>query len=92
MFKPDYHNILDCALNRQPNRIPLYEHNISVGTMEYFLEKKIGHLASGSESDFDEFMRNYCEFFKRMGYDTVTFEACVTGVWRTCASSAGVYR
>ncbi len=80
MFKPNYNNILDCALNRQPARVPLYEHNISVGIMEKLTGKKFGHLANGTDSDFDEFMRNYCEFFKFMGYDTVTYEACVVDI------------
>lgn len=34
MFKPDYRNVVDCAYNREPKRVPLYEHNISPNIME----------------------------------------------------------
>ena len=29
MFEPNYHHIVDAALNREPSRIPLYEHIVS---------------------------------------------------------------
>lgn len=32
-FTLDYRNIVDAAYNKKPNRIPLYEHNISAGIM-----------------------------------------------------------
>ncbi|HEY5586874.1 MAG TPA: hypothetical protein VIK78_20585 [Ruminiclostridium sp.] len=33
-FLPDYTNIVKAAKNIQPNRMPLYEHSISINTME----------------------------------------------------------
>ena len=34
MFKPNYQNVVDCAYNREPKRVPLYEHNISANIMD----------------------------------------------------------
>lgn len=73
-FQPDYHNILDAAENREPARLPLYEHGIDPSVMEKITGKKFAHLR---ETDKDEFFRHYCAFFRDMGYDTVTFEACI---------------
>lgn len=77
MFKPDYRNISDCALNKKPARIPLYEHNISAEIMERITGSRFAHLL---ETDTAEFFRHYNNFFPAMGYDTVTFEACVTEI------------
>ncbi len=80
MFKPNYKNIVDCAYNREPERVPLYEHNISPNIMERVTGEKFCHLQFGTQAEFEEFMEHYCRFFEKMGYDTVTFEACVTSV------------
>lgn len=77
MFEPDYRNIEDCARNKKPRRIPLYEHGIDDGIMEGFLGKKFAHLR---KSDPDGYFSAYCSFFRQMGYDTVTFEGCITPV------------
>lgn len=80
MFQPNYKNVVDCAYNREPERTPLYEHNISTGIMERVTGKKFAHLAAGTAEDFEKFMEEYCRFFAWAGYDTVTFEGCVTEV------------
>ncbi|MGN1100292.1 MAG: uroporphyrinogen decarboxylase family protein [Christensenellales bacterium] len=77
MFTPDYHNILNAAENRQAERVPLYEHNISDVIMERLLDRKFAHLHT---SDLDAYFKEYDGFFEKFGYDTVTFEACVTEV------------
>lgn len=79
-FQPDYHNIVDAACNRVPARLPLYEHLISWSLMEQVLGVSFGHLYSGEGQDKDAFFRQYCRFFREMGYDTVSFEGCVTDV------------
>lgn len=43
-FQPDYRNIEACARNRKPNRVPLYEHNISDKIMERMTGKRFAHL------------------------------------------------
>ncbi len=50
MFEPDYRNIEDCARNKKPRRIPLYEHGIDDGIMEGFLGKKFAHLRKSDRS------------------------------------------
>ncbi len=77
MFQPNYKNISDAAQNIKPARIPLYEHNISTKIMEALLNKPIEKYFT---SDLDRYFSEYNNFFKVMGYDTVTFEACVVDV------------
>ena len=80
-FQPDYRNIEACARNRKPNRVPLYEHNISDKIMERMTGKRFAHLlGEGSDDALEEYFSHYCGFFREYGYDTVTFEACVTEV------------
>jgi uroporphyrinogen decarboxylase len=76
-FKPDYKHIVNAANNIEASRLPLYEHLISDEVMEAVLGRKFRDLINGNISDVDEYFKNYCEFFKVMGYDTVSFEACV---------------
>jgi uroporphyrinogen decarboxylase len=76
-FKPDDRNVEAAARNQVPARLPLYGHLISVGKMEQILGEPFGHLY---ESDKDTFFRQYCRFFKEMGYDTVSFEGCISAV------------
>lgn len=73
-FQPDYRNILDAATNRQSKRLPLYEHAIDPCVMEAIMGETFAHLY---DTDKDAFFRHYCAFFKAMGYDTVTYEACI---------------
>ena len=76
-FTPDYTIMTDSAYNRQPRRIPLYEHAISVGTMERLMNKSFsGYM----QTDVKEFYRQFCEFFKFAGYDMVSFECGGTTV------------
>ena len=77
LFTPDYRNIEKVARNQAVSRIPLYEHLISFGTMERITGRQFGHLAGGDAADRHECMRQYCEFYRTMGYDTVTFEQCI---------------
>ncbi|SHF00102.1 uroporphyrinogen decarboxylase [Caldanaerobius fijiensis DSM 17918] len=76
-FIPDYMNIVNAAKNRRTARMPLYEHIISESIMEQVLNKKFADLYNGDLEDRKEFFRNYVEFFKRMEYDTVSFERCI---------------
>jgi len=68
-FKPDYRNLEDCARNKKPARVPLYEHQISDSIIEKVLDVKL------SGGDIDDYYKKYCDFYLKMGYDTVSFEA-----------------
>lgn len=79
-FEPNYQNIVDAAWNRVPERLPLYEHLISIEVMEEILGVSFAHLYSGEAQDLDGFFYQYCRFFREMGYDTVSYEGCITDI------------
>jgi uroporphyrinogen decarboxylase len=74
MFVPNYLNLQDAAYNKRPARIPLYDHAVGVGTMEKVMGKNFSHNYHDGVSGKKEFLRNFCEFFKFAGYDTVSYE------------------
>lgn len=77
-FAPDYRHMLDVVANRRPARLPLYEHNICPEIMEKIMGVSFAEQLHGSLSDRNDFARQYCRFFRKMTYDTVSFEVCVT--------------
>jgi len=77
-FEPDYKNIQDAAFNRTAKRMPLYEHLVNDDFMEVVLGKKFSDLRHGNLRDKEEFFTYYCEFYKRFGYDAVSFEHCLS--------------
>ncbi len=79
-FTPDYNNILSAANNIQPARIPLYEHIISDKVMGKILGIEFSGLLDGFFDDKKEYFRHYTDFFYKMGYDTVSFEQCITKI------------
>jgi len=81
MFEPNYQNILDAAWNKEAKRLPLYEHIISFEKVGEMMGVKdlTSLLLEGDERSLREFFRIYCAFFKKHGYDTVSFEACICG-------------
>ena len=80
MFKPNYNNFLDTILNKEVDRTPLYEHNISPIIIERITNTKFAHLKEGTYIEQLEFFDNFNTFFKDYGYDTVSFEGCLTEV------------
>lgn len=79
-FQPDYRNVLDAAWNRKPKRLPLYEHIVNVESMEKVLGIKFAELVNGDEKDRARHFELYCGFFKKMGYDCVSFEYWVNAI------------
>jgi len=79
-FTPDYTNLEKSARNTEVFRTPLYEHLIAPSVMEAVLGRKFADLIDGDESDKREYFKHYCEFFVRMGYDTVSFEGIISGI------------
>ena len=77
-FEPDYQNVVKAAKNIEVKRFPLYEHIICPEIMETITGVKFADLIDGDDRDLDEYFRNYCGFFRKMGYDTVSFE-CLVG-------------
>ena len=59
-FVPDYRHVVMAATNREPERLPLYEHLVSPKIMEQVLQMKFAALIEGDERDRREFFRQYC--------------------------------
>ena len=76
-FQPDYNNVIKAARNIEVQRFPLYEHKIDPKVMERVTGKQFADLYNGDDRDLDEFFRNYCGFYRDMGYDTVSFEELI---------------
>lgn len=76
-FEPNYQNIVAAANNRQTERLPLYEHNVSYKKIGEIMGKDLESLYEGDEGDAEEFFDTYSRFFMEHGYDVVTFEACI---------------
>ncbi|MBQ6819591.1 MAG: hypothetical protein IJP35_08325 [Clostridia bacterium] len=72
MFTPDYRNLQKAAQNIEVQRFPLYEHIICPEIAEAVLGKSFSQLIHGDYADKKEYFRNYCEFFRQMGYDTIS--------------------
>lgn len=79
-FIPDYKNVENAARNLPSDHIPLYEHLIDSHFMERVTGEKFADLYQGSYEDKLEFFRHYNAFWRDMGYDTVSFEGCVTSI------------
>ena len=76
-FQPDYTNMVKAARNIEVKRFPLYEHKVDPKVMEEITGVTFADLYNGDDRDMDEFFRNYCGFFRDMGYDTVSFEELI---------------
>jgi uroporphyrinogen decarboxylase len=77
-FQPDAQHMLDVLANRRPARLPIYEHIISPKIMEQVLDVRFADLEGGDRHALKEFFRHYCRFWPGMGYDTVSYEVCIT--------------
>lgn len=73
-FQPDYTNLVESAKNREVKRTPLYEHSVGYGVIETVTGKKLDF------GDAKSLYTDYCNFFKNMGYDTVSFECGVVDI------------
>lgn len=79
-FTPDYNNILNAAYRIRTKRLPLYEHIIDISIMEKVLDEDFSGLYYGDDSERKQFFKKYIQFFKNMGYDTVSFECLITSI------------
>ncbi|MDR1292366.1 MAG: hypothetical protein LBJ91_03085 [Clostridiales Family XIII bacterium] len=48
--------------------------------MEEILGERFAPLIAGDHAEKLEFFRHYCAFFLAMGYDTVSYECCITDI------------
>lgn len=79
MFKPDYMNLQRAARNIECERFPLYEHSVAPCVAEAILGRRFSDLLHGDFAEKKEYFRLFCEFYQKMGYDTISFEASSRG-------------
>lgn len=84
-YQPDYQNLVKAAKRQKVDRIPLYDHIVAVEIMEKVLGTSFAELNNGDTKDVQEYFRYYCEFFRRMQYDTVSYE----GLFRVIMPGGG---
>ena len=80
MFRPDYRNIQNAALNRKSDRLPIYEHSIGHGIIEKVTGKKCPDPYNGNYSDKLEYFKIFCDFHVTLGYDAPSAEGCAAAV------------
>lgn len=79
-FVPNYQNLVDAANNIKPRRLPLYEHVIDPGLMGTILGEKVTFPPVQTKSDIASYMDMMCRFYKKMTYDTVSWEGGVGNI------------
>lgn len=77
-FQCDYRNLVDAARRVRPRRMPLYEHNIYPNVVEAALGRSLGDPAAPDGAGKRAYFAAYCAALAELGYDTVSFEGCVT--------------
>lgn len=88
-FEPDYRHIEQAARNQQSHRLPLYEHIICKEMMESILGVRFSQLKNGNHAEKAEYFKHYCDFFRKMGYDTVSYEECIGPVMPASGALGG---
>lgn len=69
------------AVNRiKPKRLPLYEHIVDIEIVEEIKGRKFAYLYYGDIRDKIQYFKEYNGFYKKMSYDTVSFECLITSV------------
>lgn len=79
-FIPDYNNMVKAAFNQTPDRVPFYEHQIANNIISEIMNVELNDIETYSDEKLDEYFSVYCSFFKKVGYDTVSFERILSGV------------
>lgn len=79
-FEPDFNNMIKAALNEKPDRIPFYEHQIANEIISEVMNTELKSLEVYADNELDEYFYIYCSFFKKLGYDTVSFERILSGI------------
>jgi uroporphyrinogen decarboxylase len=80
-FVPDYNHIVNAARNLCPERIPLYEHGVSLNIIKAITGRNIDKLYDIVQvHQLRKLMTSYNHFWKQMGYDAVVWEVGITSV------------
>ncbi len=76
-FEPNYNNLVSAAKNLVAERMPLYEHKIANSQLESIMGLKANSLNYMGEEEIEAYFKYYCEAYKNLGYDTVSWEGCL---------------
>lgn len=76
-FQADYRRLVAAARNQAADWIPLYEHVVCDEIIGEITGENIVGLSAGNDRDLKEYFRVFCEFYQKMGYDTVSYECCI---------------
>ena len=79
-FTPDYTHIEAVLHNKQPKRLPLYEHHIDDGFITKVVGKSVA-LMGKKKSDYADYYRERFKFWKDMTYDAMDYEASVCDIF-----------
>ena len=79
-FTPDYRHVAAAARNERPARLPIYEHLINDAFIEAALAEPLTGLGGEGPAGLRRYFQRYCEFYRRMTYDTVSYEVCITSI------------
>jgi len=78
-FQPDYTQILEVLYNRQPERLPVYEHHIDVPFVSKAIGKELS-CDSNKPADMEDYYREITAFWKEMTYDAIDYEAAICDI------------
>ncbi len=73
-FEPNAQNLIDAALNREAERLPLYEHGFDASVVEKIIGEPVVALLTGNSADKMEAYRRIVRCGLQLGYDCIPFE------------------
>lgn len=72
-YKPNYMRIVAAAQNKETDYIPLYDHIVGDFVIDSIMNTNVAGFNFGTEEQCDKYFKVYCDFYKKMGYDTVSY-------------------
>lgn len=80
-FEPDYRNLVAAARNQAAARLPLYEHGIGARMiMDITGRNPFPAMTGANDCEREGAFADYWAFWRKMGYDTASFECCITEI------------
>ena len=80
-FTPNYNNLVLAAQNRPAPRMPLYEHIVGGRVIKDIIGvDPYEGMQDDNQTVRDEAFSNFWRYWRKMGYDTASFECCITQI------------
>jgi uroporphyrinogen decarboxylase len=77
-YQSDFTRIVKAAQRKGTAPFPLYEHNVSLSVLDAITDADITGMSGGSFTDRREGFRLAASRLSEIGYDTFSFEGCIT--------------